>query len=579
MAITNYLVHFKTNETFEANKDQLRNDAVAFVGDATIIHTHKTDYYCGSGPVALKSDLANYATTSALTSELSDYLPLSGGTMTGNLDMNGHLIWFDGARSAIKVNAGDIQIVHGYNSKTYDFGEDNLTVDGVAVSLEGHTHTISQVSGLQDELDSKLESADLSGYALKTDIPSLSGGASATSGQYVSGVTVSGHEITVTKATLPVTTLSSLGITVTAAELNYMDGVTSSVQTQLNEKQDTLVSGESIKTLNGESLLGSGNIEITSGSSEVTWDSITGKPSTFAPTAHTHVFDDLILTGAGDSSKYLAGNGQFYTIRYNELSGKVPYNDLPVGTTSGTVAAGNHEHDQYLTSASLNGYATQSWVQDRGYATTTDLNNYFLKTGGTISGAITVEGAITLIEGGVISCAGQDTLLWNDNTVLTENNWEDYITISSTDTKNTTGTSNSTSKLYLAGGTSQSDTGVVTYSNANVYTKSGQLYANQMNATNGFYETSDARLKNFKDDIKALDVVFEIPTKYFTWKSDKSKTEHIGTSAQEIQKLYPDLVTENEDRVLSVDYARLSVIALAAIKELKKEIDELKSKN
>ena len=92
MAITNYLVHFKTNETFEANKDQLRNDAVAFVGDATIIHTHKTDYYCGSGPVALKSDLANYATTSALTSELSDYLPLSGGTMTGNLDMNGHLI-------------------------------------------------------------------------------------------------------------------------------------------------------------------------------------------------------------------------------------------------------------------------------------------------------------------------------------------------------------------------------------------------------------------------------------------------------------------------------------------------------
>lgn len=34
-------------------------------------------------------------------------------------------------------------------------------------------------------------------------IPSLSGGAGATSGQYVSGVTVSGHTVTVTKATLP----------------------------------------------------------------------------------------------------------------------------------------------------------------------------------------------------------------------------------------------------------------------------------------------------------------------------------------------------------------------------------------
>ena len=448
-------------------------------------------------------------------------------------------------------------------------------------------------------------------------------------------------------------TLASLGITATAAELNYMDGVTSNVQTQLNEKQDTLVSGESIKTLNGESLLGSGNIEITSGSSEVTWDNITGKPSTFAPTAHTHVFDDIpfnntgantrylagdgnfytvryseiqgtpdlsdyltnvdlssyatqswvedqgyltsvpahthpfdniIFNNTGSNSEYLAGDGRFYGIRYSELSGTVPYSDLPVGTSSKTVAAGDHTHSQYLTSASLNGYATQSWVQDRGYATTTDLNNYFLKTGGIISGAITVEGDITLIEGGVISCAGQDTLLWNDNTVLTENNWEDYITISSTDTKNTTGTSNSTSKLFLAGGTTQSSTGVVTYSNSKVYTQSGQLYATQMNATNGFYETSDARLKNFKDDVKALDVVSGIPTKYFTWKKDEvaeniNPVLHIGTSAQEIQKIYPDLVTENEEGELSVDYARLSVIALAAIKELKKEIDELKSKN
>lgn len=103
-----------------------------------------------------------------------------------------------------------------------------------------------------------------------------------------------------------------------------------------------------------------------------------------------------------------------------------------------------------------------------------------------------------------------------------------------------------------------------------------------MNATSGFYETSDARLKNFKDDIQALDVISEIPTKYFTWKKDETDENsnpklHIGTSAQEIQKIYPDLVTENEEGELLVDYARLSVIALAAIKELKKEIEELKS--
>lgn len=41
------------------------------------------------------------------------------------------------------------------------------------------------------------------GYITEADIPPLTGGASATSGQYVSGVTVSGHNVTVTKAALP----------------------------------------------------------------------------------------------------------------------------------------------------------------------------------------------------------------------------------------------------------------------------------------------------------------------------------------------------------------------------------------
>lgn len=41
------------------------------------------------------------------------------------------------------------------------------------------------------------------GYITEDDIPSLTGGASATSGQYVSGVTVSGHNVTVTKEALP----------------------------------------------------------------------------------------------------------------------------------------------------------------------------------------------------------------------------------------------------------------------------------------------------------------------------------------------------------------------------------------
>lgn len=53
----------------------------------------------------------------------------------------------------------------------------------------------------------------------------------------------------------------------------------------------------------------------------------------------------------------------------------------------------------------------------------------------------------------------------------------------------------------------------------------------------------------------------------------------IGTSAQELVKIYPECVSYNEkqDRY-SVNYQKLSIIALAAIDKLYDEIQELKSK-
>lgn len=55
-------------------------------------------------------------------------------------------------------------------------------------------------------------------------------------------------------------------------------------------KQDTLVSGTNIKTINGESVLGAGNIAIQGGTSN--WDDITGKPE-FATVATTGSYNDL----------------------------------------------------------------------------------------------------------------------------------------------------------------------------------------------------------------------------------------------------------------------------------------------
>ena len=55
-------------------------------------------------------------------------------------------------------------------------------------------------------------------------------------------------------------------------------------------KQDTLVSGQNIKTINGQSVLGEGNIAIQGGTSN--WDDITGKPE-FAEVATSGSYNDL----------------------------------------------------------------------------------------------------------------------------------------------------------------------------------------------------------------------------------------------------------------------------------------------
>lgn len=544
MAITNYLVHFKTEATFNANKNQLRNDAVAFVGDATIIHTHGTDYYCGSGPVALKSDLANYATTSALTSglagkantshthttsnitdldsylsdQLLDYLPLSGGTMTGNLDMNENFIWFDGTRSAIGVESGDIQIIHGQSSKTYNFGKDNLTVDGVAVSLEGHTHTASQVSGLATV-------ATTGSYNDLINLPEDSKNAYLLDLTALGNITGSGGQANIgTDAYTNLANAFNNNQLIYVLILSENQNMIMPVSAYKYGSNAILLIFEMAGTTGNFGIYSDGNCFFSSTEISISADNITG-------------LADVATSGS-----------------YNDLIDKP---NIP----------------------SMDDIATQSWVEEQGYLTNSG-NNSMLEWSGSdlyfsAGESMPREEGITL----VYDNPGYRIMV-NTGTVLTSDNYSEYI--SSTDTKNTTGTSNSTDKLYLVGCKSQSAYGVQTYSNNAVYTQSSQLYATQMNATNGFYETSDARLKNFKDDIRALDVVSKIPTKYFTWKKDEVNENsdpklHIGTSAQEIQKIYPDLVTENEEGELSVDYARLSVIALAAIKELKKEIDVLKS--
>lgn len=137
----------------------------------------------------------------------------------------------------------------------------------------------------------------------------------------------------------------------------------------------------------------------------------------------------------------------------------------------------------------------------------------------------------------------------------------------------------STTDYMIAGDTShgthvddseQTWTGVKTFDDGLV-SNSDITVTGKVNASGGFFETSDERLKNIE---KPLNIDFENLAKlqkiYFTFKSNPDKLE-IGVLAQEIQSIYPELVSSNEDGTLAVDYAKLSVIALAAVDELYKQ--------
>jgi hypothetical protein len=92
---------------------------------------------------------------------------------------------------------------------------------------------------------------------------------------------------------------------------------------------------------------------------------------------------------------------------------------------------------------------------------------------------------------------------------------------------------------------------------------------------------SDKRLKeNIKPIESALDKVSKLQGVTFDWK-EKSENildikEDIGFIAQDVQKVLPELVRENDNGMLSMRHQGITPILLEAIKELKAEIEELK---
>ena len=96
------------------------------------------------------------------------------------------------------------------------------------------------------------------------------------------------------------------------------------------------------------------------------------------------------------------------------------------------------------------------------------------------------------------------------------------------------------------------------------------------------FASSDKRLKdNIKPIEGALDKVSKISGNTFDWNEEKQNTykgKDYGVIAQEIKDVMPELVDTRDNGYLAVKYDKIVPLLIESIKELKKEIEELKSK-
>ena len=138
------------------------------------------------------------------------------------------------------------------------------------------------------------------------------------------------------------------------------------------------------------------------------------------------------------------------------------------------------------------------------------------------------------------------------------------------DTKNTAGSTDTDSKIYLVGATSQA-ANPQTYSHVEVYIDTDHsLHAEK------FYQNSDERLKTFTEEYDInLDDIKNIKTGRFYWNTDENQEINCGVTAQTVETYFPELISENEDGIKSVNYDGLAVVAIAAIKKLTERIEQL----
>ena len=283
------------------------------------------------------------------------------------------------------------------------------------------------------------------------------------------------------------------------------------------------------------------------------WNDLTDKPTTFTPSSHTHTKEDItnFPTSLPASDVY----------SWAKASSKPSYSWTEITSKPTSFTPSSHTH----TKADITNFPTSLPASDvYSWAKASSKPSYSWSE-------ITSKPSFATVatSGSYTDLSNKPTIPTNTNQLT---NGAGYITSSGSITGNAASATilKNSRKIW---GQSFDGSGDVSgaLSGVSSITASGAVSCASLTASGEVTAYSDRRLKI---DIKPLESRGELNPVTYT----KDGKPCIGFIADEVRVLYPELVKEDDspDKLLSLNYQQLTAVLYAEIKELRKELTELK---
>jgi len=474
----------------------------------------------------------------------------------------------------------DISVTSNANKATITFVSDNGNEEDISTTIDFPISTSTAAGTMSAKDKTELDRINTANFALGAVTPAASTVGIAASKTNVTDGTTAANNIT-----LPAATQSAAGV-LSAADKTKVDRITG---TNHVISQPTTTATSRVITITGINPTDNKAV-----SSSITLPEVSETQAGLASASDKKTLNAIKTLG---NSSHLRDDS-CWTRTASNVAINFTCTDVS-GNSTNTDAKSEHSVNIGAASSTLAGVMTSTDKTELDRITTA---NFALGAVTPAASSVAIAATKTTISTGV-SAANNITLPAATASVAGVMTAADKVKLDTT-LPNLINSNKTTIDNYTVGGIKISanpkvangtNTTVSTANSTITWSLNSTISLTRVNASSGFYQTSDKRLKS---DIKPLEHTLEeicsIPTDSFILGGKKD----LGTIAQELEPTFPELVTDAELKqsdvpnpenfetiekdgetyvlVKEVDYAKMSVLAIEGIKLLKAEIDELK---